>query len=86
MAGLSRPAEVQRELLLRDVVAANAGCEFGQRHGFDRIHSVADYQGAVPLGTYEDFAAMIERTVGGESGVLTTAATKRFFLTSGSTA
>ena len=46
------PREVQQQSLLRLVRAARA-TRFGWDHGFDQIRSVADYQKAVPLRTYE---------------------------------
>ncbi|MBV8130409.1 MAG: GH3 auxin-responsive promoter family protein, partial [Planctomycetaceae bacterium] len=46
------PRRVQEQGLLRLVRAARA-TRFGRDHGFDRVRSVADYQKAVPLRTYE---------------------------------
>ncbi|MGZ3389117.1 MAG: GH3 family domain-containing protein [Isosphaeraceae bacterium] len=46
------PPRVQEQGLLRLVRAARA-TRFGRDHGFDQVRSVADYQKAVPLRTYE---------------------------------
>src|SRR5271157_3743165 len=46
------PRRVQEQGLLRLVRAARA-TRFGRDHGFDQVRSVADYQKAVPLRTYE---------------------------------
>jgi hypothetical protein len=46
------PARAQEQGLLR-LVRAAAATRFGRDHGFERIRSVADYQKAVPLRTYE---------------------------------
>ncbi len=54
------PLDVQGALLRR-ILAENAGTEFGQRHGFRRIASLAEYRRAVPLQTYEDLRPLIER-------------------------
>ncbi len=48
------PAAVQREQLLK-LVAHARETRFGRDHAFAVIHSVADYQNAVPLRRYEDF-------------------------------
>jgi hypothetical protein len=45
------PGNVQTSLLL-DMVGKNAGTEYGQRHDFGSIRSVADYQRKVPVITY----------------------------------
>lgn len=47
------PRRVQEQCLLRLVRTART-TRFGRDHGFDRVRSVADYQKAVPLRTYED--------------------------------
>jgi hypothetical protein len=38
--------------LLLDIVRKNAGTEYGQRYGFDKISSIADYQHNVPVISY----------------------------------
>jgi hypothetical protein len=87
MAGLADPKTTQEELLRRRIVAPNITSEFGRKHGFDRIHTVAEYQRAVPIARYEDFAPMIDRIVHGrEQGILTSEPVRRFFMTSGSMA
>ncbi len=50
------PAATQQRTLLALVEAARR-TNFGQEHGFDEIHSVADYQARVPLRSFEDFWA-----------------------------
>jgi hypothetical protein len=47
------PVRVQQHTLTRLVRKARA-TRFGRDHGFASIHSVADFQKAVPLRTYED--------------------------------
>lgn len=87
LQGLSDPRKTQADVLLKQMIAPNVGCEFGQKMNFHRIKSVEDYQKAVPIAGYDAFAPMIERIVQhGEQGLLTSAAVKRFFVTSGSTA
>jgi hypothetical protein len=48
------PAATQLALLMRLLRSARA-TRFGRAHGFDAIHSVADFQARVPLRRYEDF-------------------------------
>src|SRR3954453_9405822 len=49
----SDPVQVQERTLLRLVHTARA-TRFGRDHGFKAIRTVADFQKAVPLRTYED--------------------------------
>lgn len=42
-----------QERMLRSLVRTAKRTRFGRDHGFDRIGSIADYQSAVPLRTYE---------------------------------
>src|SRR5262249_51709892 len=76
----------QKELLLQRIVAPNASCEFGQRHGFAAIRSIRDFQQGIPVRGYEGFRSDIERMARGEAGVLTSEPVRRFFVTSGSMA
>jgi len=86
LASLAEPERVQDRFLREQILAPNVECEFGRRHGFDKIDSLADYRRAVPIQKYDGFADLIERTVQtGEQGLVTGDPIKRFFLTSGST-
>ena len=79
-----RPGAAQWDKL-SDICNRNAGTEFGQKHGFDRIRSVADYRAAVPPQTYDSLAPWIDRATAGESNVLTADAPLMFATTSGTT-
>ena len=46
-AGLDAAAEIQSHVL-KDILTRNAGCEYGRRHGFDHIHTHAQFQRSVP--------------------------------------
>lgn len=83
--GLADPETVQHEVLMERIVGPNVESVFGKEHDFSRIKTVADYQKAMPIRTYDGFEPWIDRIVHGEQGVLTQEAVKRFFLTSGST-
>jgi hypothetical protein len=79
-----RPGPAQWDKL-SDICSRNAGTEFGQKHGFDRIRSVADYRAAVPPQTYDTLAPWIERVTLGEPNVLTAEGPLMFATTSGTT-
>ena len=79
-----RPGAAQWDKL-SDICHRNAGTEFGQKHGLERIRSVADYRAAVPPQTYDTLADWIERVTLGESNVLTAEAPLMFATTSGTT-
>ena len=67
---LAHPREVQTRILL-DFLKRNAATEYGTRHGYARIRTVAEFQESVPIVTYEDLEPWIERIRRGRSGVLT---------------
>ena len=78
-----RVAETQ-EGILRGILSANSGTEFGRAHGFGSIRSPRAYQRRVPLRNYEGCAAEIRRMATGERNVLTSDAVHLFEPTSGS--
>jgi hypothetical protein len=78
------PAQAQERKLL-ELVKRNAGSAYGREHGLDTVKSVADFRSAVPPNTYETLEPYIERTLQGESGVLTSDAALMFATTSGTT-
>jgi hypothetical protein len=47
-------AAATQEFELRKLVSQALGTRFGREHGFDQIHSVADFQARVPLRSYEE--------------------------------
>ena len=75
--------QVSRNLLLR-IVRDNERTEYGQKYGFADIHSVEDYKAKVPLSSYDDYAAAIERMVRGEKKLLTVYPIGHYAVTSGS--
>jgi hypothetical protein len=82
-AALDRVAETQSGYLL-DLLACNAGTQFGHKHGFAAIRSVAEFQAQVPVTHYEALTESIEEIARGEQGVLTKDRVKLFQPTSGS--
>ncbi len=80
---LGRVAETQSHNLL-DLLGRNAGTQFGYKHGFATIRSVAEFQARVPVTNYEALTESIEEIARGEQGVLTKDRVKLFQPTSGS--
>ena len=72
--------------LLDAMVRDNVESEFGRRHSFARIRSVAHFQAAVPLSTWDDYQAAAQRIAAGEPGVLTSERVRLLEPSSGSTA
>ncbi|MFA6954241.1 MAG: GH3 auxin-responsive promoter family protein [Thermoanaerobaculia bacterium] len=82
---LDDPAREQAALLER-IVRRNEGTAFGRAMGFAGIRSVSDYRERVPLSSYDDYVAYVERIRAGEQRVLTADAVERLVPSSGSTA
>lgn len=76
---------VQQEILT-GTLRRNADTEFGRRHAFAKIRSVADYRDAVPLSTWDDYAPAVARIAHGEARVLTAERVRLLEPSSGSTA
>lgn len=64
------PMKVQKELLLK-MIEDNKDTAFGRDNHFDEIHSIEDYQRIVPIQEYDSLSVYIERTLKGETNVLT---------------
>lgn len=79
-----RAAQTRR---LAEILASAADTDFGRRYELDRITSPDAYRERVPIHTYDDLAADIERMLAGESGVLVAPREKptSFVRTSGTT-
>jgi hypothetical protein len=82
--GLSSPETIQERCLFERVLRPNELCEYGRKHSFSSIKTVADYRRAVPVVGFGELSGDIERIANGESGVLFSEPARRFFLTSGS--
>ena len=83
-AALERVEETQRRCLL-NLLRRNARTQFGEKHGFSEIATVAEYQQRVPQNAYESLTPYIEAIARGESNVLTADPVRLFQPTSGST-
>lgn len=65
-----RPMEIATATLL-SILDDNKDTEYGRKYGFADIHSIEDFQAKVPVITYDDIAADMERMMNGEKNVLT---------------
>jgi hypothetical protein len=78
------PRAAQEKKLL-EIVKRNAKTEYGREHGFERVASIDDFQGAVPQNTYESLEPYITRVTQAEQNVLTADKALMFATTSGTT-
>jgi len=81
----TRRVAQEQERVLRGILASDAGCEFGVRHGFSRLRHIGEYRERVPLSSYEDYREAVHRMAHGERGVLTEDEVIRLVPTGGST-
>lgn len=84
-AALDDPDAAQRTILARRL-RADAGTEYGRRHGFGEVSGVAAYQARVPIVGHDDLAPLIDRAAAGHEGVLTAEPVQLFERSSGSAA
>lgn len=80
----ARRVEEAQNAILRRVLAANAGTEFGRIHGFSSIRNVREYQQRVPVREYEDYQEWIGQIAGGSGNVLSRERVRILEPTSGS--
>ncbi|RPJ70527.1 MAG: autotransporter, partial [Acidobacteria bacterium] len=85
LARATRRVGPEQARVLRDMLRANARCEFGVRHGFPRLRSADEYRDRVPLSSYEDYREAVERIARGAQGILTGDEVIRLVPTGGST-
>ena len=81
---INDPIKAQRAVW-QDLLAAGQYTEFGRRHGFSQIQSLADYKKAVPIQNYEDIKHFIDRMMHGEQNVLWNTPISWFAKSSGTT-
>ena len=81
---LKYPIEVQQELLQNLILKAKS-TEIGKKYEFESIKSYKDYRDRVPISSYEDSEAMIERARRGESNIFWPTPIKWFAKSSGTT-
>jgi hypothetical protein len=82
---LRRPRESQ-EAILVSVLGQNAGTRYGRTYRFHRLHTIRDYQNAVPVIGFDALTDEIGAIKAGRQGVLTEEPVLTLERTSGSTA
>lgn len=78
-------AQETQDVLFAECVTANADSAFGAEHRFASLRSLQDFRQAVPIRHYPELSPWVERSVEGESKVLTAQAPIRFWKTTGTT-
>ena len=68
---MTRDVACVQAQVLTAILHRNRSTWFGAKHGFERLSTPRAYQEHVPLTTYEDYAAPIDRIAAGEQNVLT---------------
>lgn len=66
---MHNPLVVQKETM-QHLVRAAVATDWGVRHNFDEIETIADFQQAMPVSAYEDLFPYIARMLEGEENVL----------------
>ena len=77
------PGETQEKLLM-SIIEKNKNTEYGKKIGFDKIHSIEDFQRIVPLTTYDDYADYVDRMIDGEENLIMASKCHRYCSSSGS--
>lgn len=83
--GLTDIARAQHDKLMA-ILNSNQNTVYGNLYSFPTLSSIADFQEAVPLCTYEDLLPYIERICHGEDNILTAEKVLMLEPTSGSSA
>jgi hypothetical protein len=78
------PDEVQAEWFTK-LIASGRETEFGSNHGFNDVHTYADFIRNVPVQSYDSLKPYIERTRQGEQHLLWPTEVKWFAKSSGTT-
>lgn len=78
------PMKAQQKLLNK-IIKKNKNCELGKKLGFADIHSMEEFREKVPLSTYEDYDALVDRMIHNrEKNIMYTGANIRYCSSSGS--
>ncbi len=79
-----RPEAMQRDVL-RHLVSRAASTEWGRQHRYDSIQSYDDYARLVPVQTYDEVKAYVDRMRHGEADVLWPGRVRWYAKSSGTT-
>jgi hypothetical protein len=78
------PHEVQAEWF-NELIDSGSETEWGKKHDYASLRSLADFKKAVPVSDYDDLKPYIERIMKGEQNVLWPSEIKWFAKSSGTT-
>ncbi len=81
----TRDPQASQERVLFEYLKRNKATEYGLKHDFAGVQSVAGYQTCVPLNNYKTIRPYIDRLAAGEKNLLTVDPPIFFDLTSGTT-
>lgn len=81
----TRAVRSAQEGRLLSILHANRNTAYGRLYGFGKIRSVREFQSRVPIVEYDAIKPYVQRTMQGESGVLTREVPLMFAITSGTT-
>ncbi len=81
----TRDPVASQQRKLAEILERNKDTEYGRKHGFAAIKSLPEYRAAVPITTYEDIKADMERVTRGSKNVFTAEDPVMFARTSGTT-
>ena len=79
----SVPVETQEKILMQ-IIEENKNTEYGKKIGFDKVHSVEDFQKIVPLSNYDTYSDYVDRMLDGEENLMMARKCKRYCTSSGS--
>ena len=79
----SIPVETQEKILMQ-IMEENKDTEYGKKIGFDKVHSVEDFQKIVPLSNYDTYSDYVDRMLEGEENLMMARKCKRYCTSSGS--
>ena len=81
----TKDPQITQTKLLLDILRNNRETEYGKEHAFSRITTADAFIKRVPLNTFFDLAAYVERIKNGQRNILTAEQPFMFNLTSGTT-
>lgn len=85
LTGLTDLGRTQQDVLA-GLLARNRGCDIAERYGFATVGDADEFRSRVPLSSWDDYAAEVDRIMAGDSQVLTAEPVRLLEPSSGSTA
>lgn len=79
----ANPMKIQEDLLMK-IIQDNKDSEYGKKYGFEKIHTIEEYQKNLPLTNYDDYKDYIRRmSEEGEKNLITSSNISIYLKTSG---